>query len=150
MIKDLDHVGFTVFEMERALRFYRDLLGLEVLWVRDYEEEYVRNMVGYPTATLRCAYLKLPGTETALELVEYQNAPRVQVDMHSANPGNAHLCLRVDDLAAVYERLKGAGVEFVSTPAVSTAGTFKGSKVVYLRDPDGISLQLVERHTAEG
>jgi catechol 2,3-dioxygenase-like lactoylglutathione lyase family enzyme len=146
MIAGLDHVGFTVSNLGRALHFYRDLLGLEVLWERVFEEEYVRMLVGYPTATLQCAYLKLPASNTALELVEYQGVEGTRVDMHTANPGNAHLCLAVKDLDAVFTRLKAAGVEFVSVPATSTAGYYKGSKTVYLHDPDGISLQLVEPH----
>jgi lactoylglutathione lyase len=145
MFKNLDHIGFTVSDLDRALSFYCDLLGLEVLWERVYEEEYVRTLLGYPTLRLRCAYLKVPGSDVHLELLEYQNVPRASVDMHVANPGNAHLGLAVDDLQAVCDRLV-AGVEFLSSPTTSTAGYYKGSKTVYLRDFDGISLQLVEFH----
>lgn len=145
MLKDLDHVGFTVSDLDRALSFYRDLLGFELLWERAYEEEYVRSLVAYPGLRLRCAYLKLPGTTVRLELLEYQMVPRVTVDMHLANPGNAHLCLKVDDIDALYDRLTAAGVKSLSSPVTSTAGFYKGSKTVYVRDPDGISLQLVER-----
>lgn len=146
MFKSFDHVGFTVHDLDRSLVFYRDLLGLEVLWERIYEEEYVRALVGYPKLRLKCAYLQLPGSKTSLELLEYQDVPRKTVDMHRANPGNAHLCLAVEDLGKFHDRLKRAGVEFVSAPAVSTAGPYKGSKTVYLHDPDGISLQLTELH----
>jgi len=150
MFKNLDHVGFTVAHLDKALAFYRDLLGLEVLWERVYEEEYVRKLVGYPTLRLRCAFLKLPGSTSTLELLEYQNVPRTKVEMHRATPGNAHLCLAIDDLDKLYERLKTAGVDFVSGPEISTAGPYVGSKVVYLHDPDGISIELVELHKEEG
>lgn len=146
MLKNLNHVGFTVSDLDRALSFYRDLLGLEVLWERVYEEDYVRTLLAYPTLKLRCAYLKLPGSAIHLELLEYQNVPRANVDMHVANPGNAHLCLEVNNLQALFERLKGAGIEFLSPPTTSTAGYYKGAETVYLRDTDGISLQLVELH----
>lgn len=150
MWKSFEHVGFTVLNLDRALSFYRDLLGLEMEWERVYEEEYVRQVVGYPELRLRCAFLKLPGTETRLELLEYQNVPRQEVDLHRANPGNAHLCLAVEDLNSLYERLKASGVEFVSAPVVSTAGRYRGTKIVYLHDPDGISLQLMELHNEGG
>jgi catechol 2,3-dioxygenase-like lactoylglutathione lyase family enzyme len=146
MLKNFDHVGFTVSDLDRALAFYRDLLRLEVLWERVFEEEYVRTLVGYPTLRLKCAYLRLPGSETSLELLEYQNVTRTKIDMRPANPGNAHLCLAVEDLDKFYERLKAAGVNFVSAPAISTAGPYKGSKTVYFQDPDGISLQATELH----
>ena len=142
----LNHVGFTVSDLDCSLGFYRDLLGMAVLWERVYEEEYVRILVGYPTLSLRCAYLQIPGSTVMLELLEYQNVPRRQVELRPANPGSAHLALAVDDLDSLCVRLKEAGVTFVSEPVVSTAGHFKGTKTVYVHDPDGISLQLLEIH----
>lgn len=144
MLKKLDHVGFTVWDLDRSLAFYRDLLGLQLDWERVYEEEYVRQVVGYPSLRLRCALLKLPGTTTRLELLQYEGVSRQRVDMHTANPGNGHLCISVGDLDKIYQRLQSAGVECVSTPVVSTAGHYKGSKQIYVHDPDGISLQLME------
>jgi lactoylglutathione lyase len=149
MLIQLDHVGFTVFDLDRSLAFYCGLLGLEMEWERVYEEEYVRQVVAYPGLRLRCAFLKLPGTETRLELLEYQNVPRQQVHLHRSNPGNAHICLALKDLDQLYDRLKSAGVDFVSAPVVSTGGHYKGSKTVYLHDPDGISLQLMEIHAEQ-
>ena len=144
MLLQLDHVGFTVFDLDRSLAFYCDLLGLEKEWERVYEEEYVRKVVGYPSLRLRCAFLKMPGSETHLELLEYQNVSRQKVDLHRANPGNAHICIAVKDLDQLYQRLNSAGVDFVSAPVVSTGGYYTGSRTVYLHDPDGISLQLME------
>jgi catechol 2,3-dioxygenase-like lactoylglutathione lyase family enzyme len=144
MLKSCNHVGLAVSDLDRSLAFYRDLLGLEVEWQRVYQEDYVRRLVGYPQATLRCAYLKLPGGGAKLELLQYQGVPRQAVELRRADPGNAHVCWAVEDLEPLYERLRAAGVQFVSAPVVSTAGPFKGTKTVYLEDPDGISLQLTE------
>jgi catechol 2,3-dioxygenase-like lactoylglutathione lyase family enzyme len=142
----LDHVGFTVFELDRSLAFYRDLLEMKVLWERVYEEAYVQTLVGYPTLRLRCAYLQIPGSTVSLELLEYQNVPREQVELRRADPGNAHLAIAVNDLNSLCRRLKLAGVKFVSEPVVSTAGHYRGTKTVYVLDPDGISVQLLEIH----
>jgi len=142
----LDHVGFTVSNLARSLQFYRDLLGMEVLWERVYEEEYVRTLVGYPTLRLLCAYLQMPGTPVKVELLEYQNVPRVQGELRRADPGNAHLALAVNDLDDLCRRLKEAGVKLVSEPVVSTAGHYQRAKTVYVCDPDGISVQLMELH----
>jgi extradiol dioxygenase family protein len=81
-----------------------------------------------------------------LELLEYQNVPREQGALHRANPGNAHLAIAVADLDRLSRDLKAAGVEVVSDPVVSTAGAFKGTKTMYICDPDGISVQLLEFH----
>jgi catechol 2,3-dioxygenase-like lactoylglutathione lyase family enzyme len=148
MSTTLDHVGFTVSDLDRSLAFYRDLLNMKVLWERVYEEEYVRTLVGYPTLRLRCAYLEIPGSTVSLELLEYQNVPREQVELRRADPGNAHLAISVDDLDHLCLELREAGVKFVSQPVVSTAGHYQGTKTVYVCDPDGISLQLLEIHRA--
>ena len=149
MIETLDHVGFTVSDLDRSVAFYRDLLGLQLVWERVYEEEYVRTAVGYPTTRLRCAYLKLPGCHVHLELLEYQDVPRDSVELRRANPGNAHLSLAVPDIDTLYRRLKESGVDFVSPPVTSTAGYYQGSKTVYFHDPDGISIQLMELHRGQ-
>jgi lactoylglutathione lyase len=142
----LDHVGFTVADLDRSLVFYRDLLHMQVLWERVYEESYVRTLVGYPNVRLRCAYLQIPGSPIALELLEYQNVPREAPELQRADPGNAHLALSVDDLDGLCRTLKQAGVKFVSDPVISNAGHYQGSKTVYVCDPDGISVQLMEIH----
>ena len=146
MSTSLDHVGFTVSDLDCSLPFYRDLLGMEMLWERVYEEEYVRTLVGYPTLRLLCAYLQMPGSTVKVELLEYQNVPRDQGELRRADPGNAHLALAVNDLDDLCRRLKEAGVKFVSEPVVSTAGHYQRTKTVYVCDPDGISVQLLELH----
>ena len=59
-------------------------------------------------------------------------------------PGNAHLALRVNDIQALHARLTAQGIEFLSPPLAVTAGPNKGRQAVYLRDPDGIIVQLME------
>jgi extradiol dioxygenase family protein len=94
-----------------------------------------------------------------LEVAWNRNAPGVvgipersqtKGRLASVDPGNAHICLALKDLDQLYHRLKSAGVDFVSAPFVSTGGHYTGSKTVYLHDPDGISLQLMEIHTEQG
>jgi catechol 2,3-dioxygenase-like lactoylglutathione lyase family enzyme len=68
-----------------------------------------------------------------------------QVDMETANPGNAHLCLVVEDLEREFDRLSRVGVAFRSDrPVEIPVGSYQGGRAVYLRDPDGISIQLLE------
>jgi lactoylglutathione lyase len=66
------------------------------------------------------------------------------VDTATANPGTAHFCLFVEDLDVVYARMTAAGAAFVSEVQTSTAGPIAGGKVVYMVDPDGIRVELVE------
>ncbi|MFN8457749.1 MAG: VOC family protein [Anaerolineae bacterium] len=160
MLRNVDHIAFAVSNLDRSLEFYRDLLGLEFILRRIWNEEYVRQMVGYPDASLDIALLKLPGEQGSplsaegllkpgqgdlmLELIEYQQPKGDALQSHLNTPGNAHLCFMVDDLQAIYQRLRQAAVEFVSEPVAVAAGPNKGRQAVYLRDPDGIVIQLMQ------
>ena len=59
--------------------------------------------------------------------------------------GLLHLAIRVDDLQAWYQRLSAAGVEFRSpAPVPVSTGINAGASAVYLRDPDGFTIELVQ------
>ena len=61
------------------------------------------------------------------------------------NVGTPHLCLLTDDLPALYERLVAAGVDtFVSPPVLVDTGFNTGGYGLYLRDPDGILVELFQ------
>lgn len=138
------HTGFQVADLDRALAFYRDLLGFEEVWRRAVDSEYIQTLVGYPGVEIHQALLKIPGTDHHLELLDYRNVDRSPVDTGTANPGTAHICLLVEGLAPMYERLSTAGVVFISPPVVPTVGPNQGRLVAYMCDWDGIRVELVQ------
>lgn len=144
------HTGFQVADIERSIEFYRDMLGLEVIARRTITEPYIGELVGYPGVELRSAFLTIPGSEHLLELIEYRRVPREAVDTQTANPGTAHICLHVEDLEAVHNRLLKAGTPSMSArPVVPTHGPNRGLQVVYVADPDGIRVELLQEAPTE-
>jgi lactoylglutathione lyase len=143
-IEGVSHFGIQVADLARSIAFYRDLLGLELIaeWVRD--QPYIQELVGYPGVELNVAVFRLPGSTSFLEILEYRNVERHAVDPGTANPGTAHLCVYVDDLQALHERLAAGGARFVSPIKSPTAGPNTGGKVIYMIDPDGIRVELLE------
>jgi lactoylglutathione lyase len=79
-----------------------------------------------------------------LEIVEYRGVDGTPIDPATANPGTVHFSLFVDDIEEMYARMTARGVEFVSAVQTSTAGHLEGGRVVYLKDPDGIRVELVQ------
>ena len=145
MLTGVDHIAFAVSNLEQSLRFYRDQLGLPVIVHRVWNEDYVRQMVGIADATLNIALLQLPGAgELILELIEYEQPRGAPIPTQVYTPGNAHMALRLDDIDGLYSRLLAQGIQFLSPPMAVTAGPNQGRKAVYLRDPDGIVVQLME------
>ena len=138
------HTGFHVRDLQRSIAFYRDLLGFELVWERVNREEYVRQIVGYPEAELHQALLRFPGSDHFLELIDYRDVERESVDTSPANPGTGHICLMARDLRDEYERLTAAGVDSVGEPVLVTKGPNEGRLAVYMLDPDGFPVELVE------
>ena len=144
------HTAYQVADLGRSLAFYRDLFGFEVVWERVNREEYVRRIVGYPEAELHQALLRFPGSDHCLELIDYRGVERTPVDTSPPNPGTAHMCLLVDDLRAFYDELRAVGVDAVSEPVLVTSGPNEGRLAVYMIDPDGFRLELLEVNDEEG
>jgi catechol 2,3-dioxygenase-like lactoylglutathione lyase family enzyme len=139
------HTSFTVSDLDRSLEFYRDLLGCEVLATQEKEGGYLAAIVGDPSAHVRMAHLRVPGEEHVIELFQYVAPQGVRVDVRPWSVGASHICFIVDDLPAFYERLVGQGVtSFVSAPIEIDTGINTGGYALYLRDPDGINVELFQ------
>lgn len=138
------HVGLTVSDLERSLAFYRDLLGFTVRYERgEVTAEYMPRLVGLPGARLKIAGLDLPGLH--LDLIEYLAPPGAVAAGATCDVGNGHLGFTVDDIWAAYRQLVAAGVRFKSEPIGITQGPNQGGWAVYFTDPDGITLEMIQR-----
>jgi catechol 2,3-dioxygenase-like lactoylglutathione lyase family enzyme len=147
-VRSLWHMGITVSDMERSITFYRDLLGLEIRHQQIQDNPYTRKLIGYPDTRLRAVQFRIPNAPTGpsghvLELTQYFPAGS-SLELRTANVGVAHLAIEVDDMDGIYRRMKAADVEFVSPPVLITEGINKNGYACYLRDPDGITLELVQ------
>ncbi|WP_296388588.1 VOC family protein [Pseudonocardia sp.] len=144
-IARMHHVGIQVSDLDRSLAFYEGLLGFEVITRQVRGEAYAGEVVGYPGVELHLAHLRPPNSSVVIELTEYRGVARTPVDTSTANPGTAHTCYVVDDVEAVHAALMAAGVRPVSRTIVSPEiGVAKGGKVVYVQDPDGVRVELLQ------
>src|ERR1700759_5207825 len=101
------HTSLSVADTERSLRFYRDLLGFEVVVNRpEVTATYFRTIIGFPDAIVHNAVLKIPGTTHLLELNGYVPPTGTQQDLTPNNPGSSHIAYLVNDLRAMYPSLK--------------------------------------------
>lgn len=138
------HTSFTVADIGSSVEFFRDRLGLELVVRRQVRDAYFAAIVGVPDCVVEAAVLRIPGSPHYVELFEYV-IPRGQpVQPRPCDPGSSHLSLLVDDLRTLYERLAAAGVESVGPPVEITAGPNRGGFGVYLRDPNGILVELFQ------
>ncbi len=141
----LHHTGLTVADLDRSLGFYRDVLGFEVVMSQEKQGGYFAAIVGYPDAHVLMAHVKLQGSDHRLELFQYLAPEPTRAEIEPRTIGPTHVCLVVDDLPALYERLLAAGIDsFFSPPIEVDTGANAGGLALYLRDPDGVIIELFQ------
>lgn len=140
------HGGVNVADLERSLGFYRDVLGLEVLWERVFTEPYIFEIIGQHAEQVRAAYLRVPGSEAVLELLEFRPSPPPAARPEPMGGGRGHLCFYVADSHAAYDAVVAAGLEPRSpAPVPIVAGPNAGALNFYVDDPDGYGVELFQR-----
>jgi catechol 2,3-dioxygenase-like lactoylglutathione lyase family enzyme len=135
----------SVGDLDAALAFWRDFLGVEPRWRTVLDRPYLGRHVGYPGVRIDAAFLDLPGG-VVLELLDYDVEAKAPNPDATANPGNVHLCLLVDDIGATWERAVAAGARPIvpEGPIEVDGGPNRGARASYLRIHDGVSLELIQ------
>lgn len=140
-MKGISHVAIGVSDMARALPFYRDLLGLEVML--DTEEK-----IG--TGARHAVYLRWGEGAGFLVLSQTLGREPSGKPLRLHQVGLHHFAFWVDDLAARVEKLTRAGVKIIVPPYAADTiayGEKSGGKVLtcLFEDPDGTILQFDQR-----
>ena len=142
-LQGFNHTGMIVTDLDRAIGFFRDLLGFEVLSRAPRDSALIGRLTGLPAPRIEIAYLQGPGHR--VELIRYEtngirggDQPRVYDD------GAAHIALDVDDLDAALAASAEHGVLPVGEIITIDAGPNQGRRVVYLQSSYGLSLELIQ------
>ncbi|OAN45640.1 lactoylglutathione lyase [Paramagnetospirillum marisnigri] len=141
----LDHVNVVVSDMARSLDFYTTLLDLTVVMDRRLSGDWFEQVTGQPGAVARCVILDAPGGGCRIELLQFQ--PGGARPDHRQPPtamGLRHLALRVDDLDHRLKLLAQRFNQEVSPVQVPQDIVKSGKRMCYIRDPDGILVELCE------
>lgn len=144
-VTGVNHVGVTVKNLEESIRFYCEMLGFTLISRQDVSLDYIFRIVSVPgTRLIRIAFLEIPGG-TVLELLEYEGTERLSGSCRPCDYGSGHMCLFVSHIDELHHRLREQGVKFRSdAPVEVTAGRNKGAKIIYMMDPDGYIVELLE------
>lgn len=139
----LHHSGLTCANLDTAMEFYSGLLGMQVL----YQGSGPARGAGIPHAKVKVAFLAA-GAARIVELLEYVSPRPVATKARPVNePGAVHVALLVSDLGDILRRLGQAGFQPLTDPLptpISTVGLANGGRFVYVLDPDGHVVELIE------
>jgi catechol 2,3-dioxygenase-like lactoylglutathione lyase family enzyme len=140
-----NHFSATVADMDRALGFWQDALGLDLVGRGVVEYEHLDRIVGLPGTRIEWAELGIAGGGL-VELFRYLNPPGAPVTGKVNDPGRTHLCLEVENLDGLIARIHQAGHQSMSPgPVTIPGGDWLGFRSIYVVAPDDVVVELVER-----
>jgi catechol 2,3-dioxygenase-like lactoylglutathione lyase family enzyme len=140
-----DHTGITVSNLGRSLRFWRDVLGFELSHTAHQIGKLAQEITGVDGAEIKLGVLKAPGGHK-IELLEYLGPPnrKRHVDLQPCDMGHVHIALLVNDLDQVLETIAASGWKAAGIPQTLQTGPNAGKRVLYVRDPDGTTIEFME------
>jgi catechol 2,3-dioxygenase-like lactoylglutathione lyase family enzyme len=151
---EADHVSWTVPDLDAAVRFYCDVIGAQELFrmgpldaadipVGADGRDWMASHVNVAGARLTLAMMRLPGG-MGFQVVQYDKPDdRGQALPRNCDRGGHHLGLRVADVPAAIRYLEAHGCTAMDTIDI-TDGPLAGKKNVYLLDPWGHQLEIVD------
>ncbi|MEA3408343.1 MAG: VOC family protein [Chloroflexota bacterium] len=123
MFKRADHVAMSVKDMEKAIAFYHDVIGMEKVFDRTFGEEMGR-LIGVEGTQVRIVHMKLD--DSVIELFDYAS-PKGREPLREptqSDYGLTHIGFIVEDFWDTYENLKDHGVEFLGEAVEIRPGVF--------------------------
>ena len=130
-ILKINHIAIVVDDIDAALGFWRDSLGLKLSHIEEVPDQ--ESIVAF-----------LPAGNSEIELVKPTSADSgVARFLEKRGPGIHHICLEVDDIEASLEKLKGDGVQLINeSPLIGTGG--KKIAFIHPKSTHGVLVELYE------
>ena len=142
MITGFDHTSFTVADMEKSVRFWTEQLGFKAASVSPRQGKWQEEVTGIAGASLMVAHLYGHGHH--IEFIQYLGGAVEGTAPTPALVGAAHVALETDDIEATWKALLAAGATPQGRISLVTTGAVAGVRAGYIRDPNGILIELVQ------
>jgi catechol 2,3-dioxygenase-like lactoylglutathione lyase family enzyme len=143
-ILSFNHTAFTVSDLDRIIPFFCDLLGFELTSRAPRDGRLIGRMTAIEGVEVEIAYVNGPGHR--IELIQYKApADRGIVVPRLCDAGAAHVALNVTGIEALVAASAAYGFTPVGEIIEIDAGPNRGSRVVYLRGPDGITVEYIQQ-----
>jgi glyoxylase I family protein len=145
-LRGIDHIGFTVPDLDEAERFLVGVLGavkVYTLGAKRSDDDWMAVQLGvHPRTVIREIRFYRLGNGSNLEVFEYDSADEQAPQPRNSDIGGHHLALYVDDMDAAVAHLREHGVDVMGEP-VPSAGASAGQRWLYFRSPWGMQFELV-------
>ena len=139
-MKAIRHFGIVVDDIDKALHFYQDLLGLKIQRDMFEKGDFIDSISGLKNVEVRT--IKMSANDgNMIELLWYKSHPKKGIKKDICEIGASHPAFTVDNINEKYEKLKKEGIEFNCPPMISPDGK---AKVTFCRDFDNVLIELVQ------
>lgn len=139
-----NHVGFTIEEMDRGIALFTQVFGYRLISLATRNPANVATLTGVEDSDIMVAHLRRPGL-IGVELLQYRRPlDRGRVQARPCATGYTHLTFDVRDLDATVARAAAFGMKPLGGVSTSTGGPNRGARAIYLRDHEGISIELIQ------
>lgn len=140
----VDHVGFSVSSLEDAIRFWSEAMGFTLERSSEMGGDFLLQSTGVGDPHCRMALMKAPDG-FHVELLEYSTGRRRGKVPDSAGAiGAVHLAVTVADIQTAVAQATRFGWHAKGMPQPIPAGPRRGTMVVYISGPDGVTIELME------
>jgi catechol 2,3-dioxygenase-like lactoylglutathione lyase family enzyme len=137
---DVDHIGVSVSDMDRAIRFF-EALGASVTPPYLYDDPKIGKIVGIEGVRNKICLASLHGKH--FELLEYVEPVGRQAQNHRpCDPGHLHIALRVEDIEAMTDQMREHGFEPANEVQHNPCGSQRSAN--YCFGFDGLVVELIE------
>lgn len=140
----IDHVGVVARDLDESVGFYTKLFGEpidRVAWRGDHAANVARLMGKDPGLELDAVFFRIPHTNAIFEVVFFRGIEQAEVVAGNADIGATHFGFYVVDIEATVARL---GLTVTGAPSDLPIGPYRGGRSVYLKDPNGANIQLMQ------
>jgi len=145
-MRRLDHIGFTVPDLEEATRFLVDVLGCEYLYplgpFQSSDHWMAEHLNVHPRATVTQNRFFRCGDQAVFEVFHYTAPDQNRQVPRNSDIGGHHVALYVDDLDKAVDYLREQGVRVLGEPTASK-GPAEGNRWIYFLAPWGMQFELV-------
>ena len=143
----IDHIGFTVPDLEEATSWLVDVLGCELMYslgpfASEDSDWMLEHMNVHPRSVMEQLRFFRCGGQAIFEVFQYSSPEQNARPPRNTDIGGHHVALYVDDLDAAVDDLRTAGVDVLGDPTASR-GASEGQRWVYFLAPWGMQFELV-------
>ena len=153
-LRGVEHIGFTVPDLEEATRFFVDILGCEQFFDIGpfvFDDDWMRLQLNVDPRTImkKLRFFRC-GFGPNFEIFEYDAKDQNRIPPRNSDIGGHHLAFYVDDFDTALAYLQEQGLRILGKPVVRECGPNGGQTWIYFLTPWGMQLELVSFPNGKG